>query len=213
MNDNFTDISIVLDRSGSMSSVATDTIGGFNKFIEDQRKVPGQCRVSLIQFDNEYETVYDAKDVKDAPLLDTATFVPRGNTALLDAIGRTVIATGARLSAMPEADRPGKILFVIITDGHENASHEYNKSAVFEMIKHQREAYNWQFVFIGANQDAIATASGIGIPQNAALTNAQTPIGVAAMYSGLSANTSKLRCSSGKAQYSWNDSDRAAQVN
>ena len=141
MKQNLCDITIVLDRSGSMSSVQADTIGGFNTFIKEQRKLPGECNVSLVQFDDQYEPQYAGKPVGDAPFLDEKTFQPRGMTALLDAIGRTINETGKRLGAMDDDDRPSKVLFVILTDGGENSSKEFTRAKVFEMISHQKTAY------------------------------------------------------------------------
>lgn len=172
-----TDITIVLDRSGSMASVANDTIGGFNAFLAGQRAEPGEATVSLVQFDTEYEPLYTARPVAEAPDLTNKTFVPRGGTALLDAIGRTIIATGARLAGMADEDRPERVIFVILTDGEENSSREFHKAQIDEMIRHQTDAYQWAFVFLGANQNAIQTARSIGINSAAAMTYAATPKG------------------------------------
>ena len=167
---NFTDISVVLDRSGSMASVAHDTIGGFNRFLDDQEKVAGEAVITLVQFDNVYEKLYEAKPLSAAPRLNSHTFVPRGSTALLDAIGRLVDETGKRLANMPEGQRPGQIVFVILTDGFENSSCKYDMLKINVMITHQRDVYKWNFMFLGANQDAIATAAGLGISSNVAMT-------------------------------------------
>src|SRR5688572_21912856 len=117
MNHQLTDITIVLDRSGSMHSVASDTIGGFNRFLADQQKAPGQATLTLNQFDDVFERVIDARDIQQAPPLTNESFQPRNSTALLDAIGRSIRDTGQRLAAMPEPERPGKVVMVIITDG------------------------------------------------------------------------------------------------
>ncbi len=188
-----TDITVVLDRSGSMASVRDDTIGGFNSFLEEQKSVPGLARVSLVQFDDKYEIVYECRDVQDAPLLSAQTFVPRGSTALLDAIGRTMTATGVRLAALPEEGRPEKVLLVVMTDGEENASHEFSGSQIFDMITHQREKYAWEVVFIGANQDAVVTGASYGLPAASALDYAATPAGTRHALSVLSKATSKMR--------------------
>lgn len=196
MNDELIDITIVLDRSGSMSAVRDDTIGGFNTFLEEQKALPGSADVTLVQFDNEYDILYEGRSLPDIAPLSAKTFVPRGSTALLDAVGRTLNATGARLAAQPEAARAAKVLFVIMTDGEENASHEFTAKQVFEMITHQREKYQWQIVFIGANQDAVATAASYGIPQTNALNYAATPAGTRSMNAKLSAATRSMRISS-----------------
>lgn len=209
MRQDLCDITIVLDRSGSMNTVLADTIGGFNTFIKKQREVPGECVVSLVQFDDEYDVVYTAKPVAAAPLLDGATFVPRGMTALLDAIGTTVNATGTRLAGMPENDRPGKVLFVILTDGGENASHEYTKQKVFDMIEHQKKQYRWDFVFLGANQDAISVAGGLGISANSSMTYAANAQGTAAAFASASNYVVSTR-TVGSASFT--DEDRDAQA-
>lgn len=199
MKKDFTDITIVLDRSGSMLNVQTDTIGGFNAYIESQRQLPGECVVSLVQFDDQYEPLYSSKSVKDVPLLTTETFVPRGWTALLDAIGRTINETGRRLAGMAENQRPEKVLFVILTDGIENASKEFTRQKVFEMIGHQRSTYLWDFVFIGANQNAIQTGGSLNIGANSSMTYAANAIGTKSAFASVSAYTSNTRSVSGAA--------------
>ena len=210
MITDYTDISIVLDRSGSMASVRDDTIGGYNTFLSEQKAILGPCTLTLVQFDTEYECIYKAVPVQSVTPLDTQTFIPRGGTALLDAIGRTVLETGARLSAMPENDRPGKVLFVILTDGEENSSHEFTIDRIHDMIKHQREVYKWQFVFLGANQDAIATGTSMGVQPDSSLTYAASPMGTAALFDSLAANTRNYR--TGQTQdASFSQADRDAQ--
>jgi hypothetical protein len=164
------DITIILDRSGSMESIASDVVGGFNHFIAAQRAQPGDCRLTLVQFDDQYEVVYAEQPVADAPLLTSGTFQPRGTTALLDAVGRTIDATGHRLRGLPETDRPDRVLMVIITDGLENASTRYTRARVFEMISTQRDVYRWGFLFLAGNQDAIQEGGHIGIAPQAAMT-------------------------------------------
>ncbi len=175
MKTNLTDITVILDRSGSMEVIKDDTIGGLRTFVEEQKKLPGEATFTLVQFDNEYEVVHATTPIRDVGDLE---LVPRGSTALLDAIGRTVNETGARLGAMPEADRPGKVLVVIITDGLENSSREFTRDKVFEMIKHQREAYQWEFNFLGANQDAIAVGVAMGVASTNAMCFAANTRGV-----------------------------------
>jgi hypothetical protein len=164
-----TAIAMVLDRSGSMESIAADTIGGVNTFLTEQKRVPDPATFTLAQFDNVYEVVFEGP-VAAMPLLTPATFVPRGSTALLDAIGRTIDTLGGKLATMLEADRPGKVIVVIVTDGHENASQTFTRAQVDQMITHQRDVYKWEFVYLGANQDAIDVAGQIGIPMSHAVT-------------------------------------------
>jgi hypothetical protein len=210
VRNDLTDISIVLDRSGSMASVWEDTIGGFNSFIEAQRKLPGACSVSAIQFDNKYDTLYTARPVSEAPLLNKETYIPRGMTALLDAIGRTITNTGARLSALPEDQRPSKVIFVILTDGAENSSREFSREQVFLMIKLQREAYQWEFVFLGANQDAIATAAGLGMAAGSSMTYAANAKGTLRAFASASNYVGQSRA--GAADAAFSDEDRKAQA-
>jgi uncharacterized protein YegL len=161
---NLTEIIIVLDRSGSMDGIVDDTIGGINTLITEQAKNPGEVKLTLIQFDNQYEVFVAGRPIKDVPLLNKATYVPRGSTALLDAIGRTINDVGARLSTTKEEERPSLVLFVIQTDGQENASREYTHEKIKQMIAHQKDTYKWQFLFLGADQDAFQ-GMGLGLAQ------------------------------------------------
>jgi hypothetical protein len=211
MKANYTDISIVLDRSGSMQSIRRDTIGGFNAFLQEQRAVPGAAAITLVQFDDQYEPVYQAMRLSDAPELTEETFVPRGSTALLDAIGRTINETGRRLAALPEPERPGKVVFVILTDGEENASREFDIQRINELIRQQREVYKWQFVFLGANQDAIASASRIGIQAGHALTYAANQAGAPAAMAAVSRNLASYRLEEA-ADLAFSEADREEQA-
>lgn len=164
MKLNFSDVTVVLDRSGSMETCRTDAEGGVNTFIEEQKTHPGECAFSLVEFDTEYNFVHKAKPVAE---VGRYTLVPRGNTALLDAVGRAINETGERLAALKEEDRPSLVVFVIVTDGKENASKEFNRAQIKEMIERQQRDYNWQFTFLGANQDAFAEAGSLGISLHA----------------------------------------------
>jgi hypothetical protein len=162
MREDYTHISFIIDRSGSMSSIKDDTIGGFNSFLEEQQAQPGKCTFSLTQFDDKIELLYSFVDIKEVPKLTDKTFVPRGWTALYDAIGITINGCGAELAGMKEEDRPGKVLVVILTDGVENYSKEFGHSKIHEMIKHQTDMYKWNFIFLGANIDAEKVGSSLG---------------------------------------------------
>lgn len=184
-----TEIVVVLDRSGSMASIRADMEGGFDSFIADQRKLPGDCSVTLAQFDGVYEIVYQGKPLSGVPPL---SLEPRGSTALLEAICKTIDATGDRLAALPDDERPERVLFVVITDGQENASAPgYTSDLVLEKVKRQTEEYSWQFVFFGANQDAIATAGAMGI--NVATNFAANSAGTAQAIRSLNVGTSNYR--------------------
>lgn len=183
MRENLTEMVFVLDRSGSMSGLAADTIGGFNELIEKQKKIEGDAYVTTVLFDHEYEVLHDHVALKDvAPLTDKEYFA-RGSTALLDAVGRTINAVGARLAATPEEERPAHVVFVITTDGMENASREYTAKQVREMVEHQQQKYSWQFVFLGANMDAVSEARNLGISAKYAADFTPSHSGVRKMYS------------------------------
>lgn len=193
MKKDYTHIAIVLDRSGSMSSVKEATINGFNEFIVGQRQVKGEATVTLAQFDDVYEVVYDFVDLKTVPFLNERTYCPRNFTALLDAMGRTINETGKRLAAMPESQRPERVIMLIQTDGMENSSKEFDSGKILEMVTHQRDKYNWQFIFLGANQDAILTAQSYGIQVGKAITYAHSALGTEYVYSGACCLASGLR--------------------
>ena len=208
---NKTDITIILDRSGSMASVKDDTIGGFNNFLSEQQKVEGEASLSLVQFDDQYEVVYEDREIHVAAPLTDSTFQPRGSTALLDAVGRTINSVGRRLAALPESERPDKVLLVVMTDGFENASHEFTAAKVSEMINHQRNVYSWEFMFIGANQDAVLSAREIGIPAAAALTYAANSDGTQIAYSLVAEKIGNYRRSNKKESLGFNEEDRERQ--
>jgi len=160
MNNELTEIVIVLDRSGSMRYIKDDMEGALDQFFDDQKKEPGRCLVTLTQFSDSYEIVYSGIDLKQVP---KTLLLPMGSTALLDAIGRTILAVGERLTNTPEPERPGKVIFLIITDGQENASKGFSRDQIKNMIREQTDKYSWLFVYLGANQDAFAEAATMGI--------------------------------------------------
>ena len=208
MKDNFTRITIILDRSGSMESCKESTVAGFNEFIRAQKELPGSATVKLVQFDDQYETVFDV-NLKSCPELTQNTFVPRGSTALLDAQGRTIIELGQELTALSEHERPAKVIVVTLTDGLENASKNYNLQQIGEMIREQMDKYNWDFVFLGANQDAIATASAMNIPLPSAMSYSTSKRGIAATMAAVSRYVGASR--SGKAA-GFSPADRKAAM-
>jgi Mg-chelatase subunit ChlD len=164
MNHSLTEIVFVLDRSGSMEAMVEPAVSGFNRLLREQQQVPGLAKFTLVLFDDQYELPFHSVPIAEVVELDTETFVPRGSTALLDAIGRTIDDLGKKLAATPELDRPNQVIIAILTDGEENASHHYSWADVAKRIRHQTEKYQWQFMFLGANQDAIATAGRMNIP-------------------------------------------------
>jgi Mg-chelatase subunit ChlD len=187
MKTGYSHIVMVVDRSGSMNAIQMDAIGGFNAFLADQKKVPGGATLSLIGFDDRYEIWQEWKPIQDVPELTTQTFVPRGSTALLDAIGRTINETGKKLESMAEMDRPERVICVILTDGYENASKQFNMQQIAEMIANQTDTYKWTFIFLAANLDAIATASSINIPARASMAYYGNAGGIRAAYGSVSA--------------------------
>lgn len=191
MRKDFTDITLVVDRSGSMEAIRQDAMGGVNRFILDQGEKPGEAVLTLVQFDTEYEFVHRAKPIKGVPQY---VLTPRGGTALLDAVGRAINETGERLAALPEANRPGLVVFVVMTDGEENSSKEFSKTQIKEKISHQQDKYGWQFVFLGANQDAFAEAGSMGMQAQAAANF--TPGKVLHAMAAASASVGRMRAQS-----------------
>jgi uncharacterized protein YegL len=160
---NYTEVIAIIDRSGSMEPLRSDTIGGFNSFIEEQKKAEGRASITLVQFDDKYQIDYGGIDVNDVKPLDETTYVPRGGTALFDAVGRTVNAVGARLAKMEEDKRPGQVIILVITDGFENSSREFQTDKVQEMVKHQTEKYSWKFVYLGGGDLESQKAQGMSL--------------------------------------------------
>jgi hypothetical protein len=191
-DQNLTEIICVLDRSGSMGSIRDDAIGGFNTFLDEQQKDKvDRCLLTLAQFDDQYEIVHESKPIEDVPKLTPETYVPRNTTALLDAIGKTIDDSGKRFAAMPEEKRPGAVVFVILTDGQENASKVYSHEAVMNRIKTQHDAYKWEFVFLAANQDAIKAGASFGIHNAANFSH--DAAGAQGIYQNLSKGVSNYR--------------------
>jgi hypothetical protein len=198
MNESYTDISVVQDKSGSMADLRTETIGGFNTFLEDQKKAPGKCTMTLMQFDTTFTLRASGEAIQTVQPLTESTYQPGGNTALLDAIARTILTTGQRLAAMPEEERPARVIVLIMTDGQENMSQEFGgpqgHAKVMAMIKEQTEKWKWQFIFMGANQDAIKAGEGLGMSANNVMSYAATPKGTTAAFAAASSNVRSYRC-------------------
>jgi hypothetical protein len=194
MKKDFCEIVCIIDRSGSMASVQDDMIGGFNTFIDEQKKLPGEVSVTYAQFDHEYEIIHESIPINKLPLLTSETYSPRGLTALLDAVGKTLEDVGERLHNTPEANRPEKVVVIIMTDGMENASKRFlQKSEIKKMIEHQQKKYSWEFIYLGANQDAFAEGASFGVP----IVNTQVfsvdSSGVNGAYNTISAYVSQYR--------------------
>lgn len=166
-NPNKTAIAVVVDYSSSMRGIANEAADTLNALIKDQKSLPGEATLRLTTFSDRVHFAYGSTDIQEvAPV----KIYPGGMTALNDAIGLTIDSLGTELRALPESERPANVLVVIVTDGHENVSREYNAARIKEMVTEQQDKYNWQFTFIGANQDAVLTARGYGISAGDALT-------------------------------------------
>lgn len=186
-----TEIIAVLDRSGSMATIIDDAIGGFNTFLEEQKAIPGEARLTQVQFDDQYEMRYQALPLESAEPLTSKTYVPRGMTALLDAVGRTISSQKARIDAEKWAD---VVVLVIVTDGMENSSREFTYDSLKTVIAEAEKA-DWKIVYVGANQDALTVAKDMGIVSN--IKNTQnydaTSIGTRSVYQSISSTTSSFR--------------------
>jgi hypothetical protein len=162
MKKGLTEIIYVLDRSGSMGHLTGDTIGAYNSYLDEQKGFDGETRITTVLFDDKYELLFNGAKLEEA-YLDHEKYYVRGMTALYDALGKTILDVGSRLSRTPESERPEKVIFIITTDGYENASKEFTQSRVKEMIEHQQNKYSWEFLFFGANIDSAETADSIGV--------------------------------------------------
>lgn len=206
----YADITVVLDESGSMKSIKADTIGGFNTFLDDQKKSTAYTTFSLMKFNDRNSFIIKGVPVNDVAPIMNETYEPSGNTALFDAIGNAIRLTGVRFAEMQECERPDKVVFVILSDGEENSSVSYNSSQIKEMITHQTDNYKWQFLFIGANQDAILKGSEIGVSAANAMTMDFSGMGIQQAYSSVSSNIKSFVAGT-SLNASFSASDRAAQ--
>ncbi|MGW5313084.1 vWA domain-containing protein [Nocardia thailandica] len=204
-NPDLTTIAVLLDRSGSMQTIKADTEGGLAAFYDQQRQVPKRIEVTLAQFDTEYEVVYANLPLAQVP---APVLQPRGGTALYDAIGKLVTALGADLARRPEHERPGTVIVVILTDGHENSSREWTHAAVRSLITQQQEVYQWSFVFLGANMDAVEIGTGIGVAPGSSMTYAAAPAGVRGAFDALGAYAARAQAAPGGAPQAFSDDER-----
>jgi hypothetical protein len=196
MNENLTEIIFVLDKSGSMHSLTSDTIGGVNAFIKEQKELTSfDCKLTMVQFGSDYKIVCSSTSIENVKDLTAEDYVADGNcTKLYDAIGRAIADAGHRFRSMDEKDRPGKVLFVVLTDGLENASKEYSKATIEQMIKTQTDEFNWTFVYLGANQDAFQVGTSLGITGSNTMTFIPTGNGLDLTYKTLARRTVAYRC-------------------
>ncbi len=173
MSSEVTELVFILDRSGSMGSMTKEAIGGFNAFLEEQKKLPGEAKLTLVLFDHEYSVICSGKNIKEVEPLTEETYVPRGTTALLDAVGRTLDDVGKRVNSVSHdcaacgaGKKSTKVMVAILTDGLENASKDYKKTRINEMIAHHKKDHDWHCMFLAANQDAFSEGSSLGVLHN-----------------------------------------------
>lgn len=183
----------IIDRSGSMSGLEEDTIGGFNAMLQEQQVVEGEAFLTTVLFDDRYELLYDHVDIQRVAPLTRDDYTVRGSTALLDAIGMTIHKIKKIQRSTSEESRAEKVLFLIITDGQENASRHYTVDMIKERIEHQKQKYGWEFIFFGANMDAIAEAAKIGIAADRARNYSADACGTQSAYTAMSAISSAFR--------------------
>ena len=205
-----THITFVLDSSGSMSHIEDDTRGGFNTFLADQRDEPGHATVTLYDFDTTVELVYERYPISDAPELTDESYTPSGKTALHDAIYRAITETADWINASESNEQPETVIVVVLTDGKENAS-ETHQARVREQIELRRKEYDWEFLFIGANQDAALTAEQMGMDADRSLTMAHNDEGTQAAYESTSNQILEARQTGETSGYS--EADRQKQQN
>ena len=206
-----THIHVILDRTGSMASIRDDVVGGFNAFVEEQRHAPGLATLTLVQFDSvdPYEVVFRALPIDRVPQLTRETYVPRASTPLLDAIGRGIADLDTALASLHRAERPDRVLFVVITDGNENASREFDYARVERMVRSHREKNDWEFVFLGADLAAIADAGRLGFAHDATLAFDADAEGIRLAMKSLSRVACEAR-SAPERPVAFDDDDRSA---
>lgn len=195
MNNEITEIVFILDRSGSMCGLEIDTIGGYNSLLEKQKKTPGKVLVSTILFDSSSEVLIDRLDLQNVPLMKEKDYQTQGCTALLDAIGGSIKHTSSIHKYARDEDRPANTLFIITTDGFENSSRYYSYETVKKMIEKQKEKYDWQFIFLGANIDAVAVADSFGIDKEFAANYNADSEGTELNFIVMNEEIQNLRCS------------------
>lgn len=194
MKKGLTELVFILDRSGSMGGLESDTIGGFNGMIKKQCEEEGECNVTTVLFDDKYEVLHNRVNIKDVKELTSKDYTVRGCTALLDAIGKTIKSVNRKQKTLLPSEQAEKVIFVITTDGMENASRKYDRDKIKEMIEKKQNNKNWQFMFLGANMDAVSEAGKIGIRADRSVTYANDSVGVRKNYGAVSKALCAMRC-------------------
>ncbi len=208
MKKDLTELVFILDRSGSMSGLESDTIGGYNGLLDKQRNEVGEAIITTVLFDDKYELLHDRINVKGVAPITNKDYFVRGMTALLDAVGMTITKIESAQTHTVEEERPEKTLVVITTDGMENASREYTKEKVKEMVERMQEEHGWEFIFLGANIDSVKTAGGIGIRADRTANYHADSVGTAQNFCSVSAVASNLRASRSVSDDWKNDIDK-----
>jgi len=192
-NENLTEIVCILDRSGSMQSIIVEAIGGFNGFLNDQKKEPGDCKLTMVQFDDRYELVHNGVNIQDVPELTKDTYVPRGMTSLLDAIGKTINDISDRYGKTEEINNPAKTIFFILTDGEENSSKEFNYNTINKMITEKKDKEKWMFIFASSDIKGKETAKGMGIADGNFMAFANNGVSQTRTYQSVNSVMSRMR--------------------
>lgn len=197
--ETYVEIAAILDRSGSMEGKEEDVIGGFNQFLADQKQVKGKAKLTTVLFDDKYEFLMEGVDLSDAKDIDSSSYYVRGMTALFDALGKTILSIKGRISAMKEEDRPHKVIVLVITDGMENSSKEFSGSDL-KRLKEELDKEGWEFMFLGAGEEMLASARGIGFDASHVGMYTNSNAGTARAYMSMSSAMSRSRCCTGKSQ-------------
>ena len=193
MNENLIEIVVILDKSGSMETLANDTIGIYNSFIREQKEIHADTILTTVLFNNTYKLLHDRISIRDVKPITNKDYAAKGKKALLDAVGKTIKDIGFKLYNTPEADRPRNIIFFIITNGEEDISKEYSHEKIKGMAELQKKTYGWEFIFFGANIDSASFAASIGISKNTAFDIAADAEGIFCALEAMCAAISNLR--------------------
>ena len=211
MKKNKTEVVFILDRSGSMGGLEKDTIGGFNSLLAKQKTVKGECRWTTVLFDDKYEIIHDRLDLQAVRRLTPKQYYVRGSTALLDAVGKTINKIIAVQRNTAEEHRADKVVFIITTDGYENASHEFTYRKIKSLIAKQKKEYNWEFIFLGANIDAVAEGAKMGIARNRAQSYINDDAGIGLSFNSLSKGLCDYLSSAPESNFSDDWADKIQQ--